>query len=67
MIAAYARSHDVNETEAGRALAANTSIGRMVTAGEIGDVVAFPASPRSASITGDAIAVGGGSRGAIHY
>jgi NAD(P)-dependent dehydrogenase (short-subunit alcohol dehydrogenase family) len=48
-------------------LAAGTSIGRLVTAAEVADVVAFLASPRSAVITGDAIAVGGGTRGAIHY
>ncbi|MPQ97064.1 SDR family NAD(P)-dependent oxidoreductase [Modestobacter sp. I12A-02628] len=48
-------------------LAAGTSIGRLVTADEVADVVAFLASPRSAAVTGDAIAVGGGTRGAIHY
>jgi NAD(P)-dependent dehydrogenase (short-subunit alcohol dehydrogenase family) len=67
MIAAHATANDVTEPEAERALAANVSIGRMVTAAEIGDVVAFLASPRSVSINGDAIAVGGGARGAIHY
>ncbi|HEY0125967.1 MAG TPA: SDR family oxidoreductase [Blastococcus sp.] len=44
-----------------------TSIGRLVTAEEVADVVVFLASPRSAAITGDAVAVGGGARGAIHY
>jgi NAD(P)-dependent dehydrogenase (short-subunit alcohol dehydrogenase family) len=48
-------------------LAAATSLGRLVTAAEVADVVAFLASPRSAAITGDAIAVGGGTRGVIHY
>jgi NAD(P)-dependent dehydrogenase (short-subunit alcohol dehydrogenase family) len=67
MIANYATSHDVSEADAQRALAANISIGRMVTAAEIGDVVAFLASPRSVAMTGDAITVGGGSKGAIHY
>jgi NAD(P)-dependent dehydrogenase (short-subunit alcohol dehydrogenase family) len=67
MIANYAQSHDVSEADAERALAANISIGRMVTAAEIGDVVAFLASPRSVAMTGDAITVGGGSKGAIHY
>lgn len=53
--------------EAAARFAAGTSIGRMVTAAEVADVVAFLASPRSVAITGDAIAVGGGARGAIHY
>jgi hypothetical protein len=30
-------------------------------------VVTFLASPRSVAINGDAIAVGGGDRGSIHY
>ncbi|MGY1636106.1 SDR family NAD(P)-dependent oxidoreductase [Geodermatophilus sp. SYSU D00742] len=53
--------------EVARAMAAGTSIGRLVTAREVADVVTFLASPRSAAITGDAVTVGGGSRGVIHY
>jgi NAD(P)-dependent dehydrogenase (short-subunit alcohol dehydrogenase family) len=48
-------------------IAEGISIGRLVTAEEVADVITFLASPRSAAITGDAIAVGGGTRGAIHY
>jgi NAD(P)-dependent dehydrogenase (short-subunit alcohol dehydrogenase family) len=48
-------------------LAESVSIGRLVTAAEVADVIAFLASPRSVAINGDAIAVGGGARGAIHY
>ena len=43
------------------------SIRRIVDAAEVADVVAFLASPRSGSITGDAIACGGGQPGSIHY
>jgi NAD(P)-dependent dehydrogenase (short-subunit alcohol dehydrogenase family) len=43
------------------------SIGRLVTAAEVADVIAFLCSPRSVAINGDAIAVGGGARGSIHY
>jgi NAD(P)-dependent dehydrogenase (short-subunit alcohol dehydrogenase family) len=53
--------------EVERAMAAGTSIGRLVTAREVADVVTFLASPRSAAVTGDAVTVGGGSRGVIHY
>jgi NAD(P)-dependent dehydrogenase (short-subunit alcohol dehydrogenase family) len=49
------------------ALAESVSIGRLVTAEEVADVIAFLASPRSVAINGDAIAVGGGAKGAIHY
>jgi NAD(P)-dependent dehydrogenase (short-subunit alcohol dehydrogenase family) len=49
------------------ARAAGNVIGRVVDADEIAYVVAFLASPKSVSITGDAIACGGGAKGAIHY
>jgi NAD(P)-dependent dehydrogenase (short-subunit alcohol dehydrogenase family) len=48
------------------ALATN-SIRRIVNAGDVADVVAFLASPRSIGITGDAIAVGGGIPGPVFY
>ena len=43
------------------------SIGRHVTAAEVADVIVFLCSPRSVAVNGDAIAVGGGARGSIHY
>lgn len=50
-----------------RDLAAPVSIGRIVDAAEVAYVVTFLASPRSVAINGDAIPVGGGSRGSIYY
>lgn len=44
-----------------------TSTRRIVDATEVAWVVAFLASPRSISITGDAIVCGGGMVGSIHY
>ena len=67
MISDYAAARGVSAADAERAMAAGVSIRRLVTAAEIGDVVAFLASPRSVAINGDAIAAGGGTRGAIHY
>ncbi|HEX3592219.1 MAG TPA: SDR family NAD(P)-dependent oxidoreductase [Pseudonocardiaceae bacterium] len=67
VIAGMAAARGISEADAEAALCANVSIGRMVTAAEIGDVIAFLASPRSVPITGDAVAVGGGAKGAIHY
>ncbi|HKN98302.1 MAG TPA: SDR family NAD(P)-dependent oxidoreductase [Pseudonocardiaceae bacterium] len=67
VIAGYARAHGVSEADATAALSANITIGRMVTAEEIGDVIAFLASPRSVAVTGDAVAVGGGAKGSIYY
>ena len=57
-----------DDPEAERAaLNARQPLGRLVTAEEVADVIAFLASPRSVAINGDAIAVGGGAKGAIHY
>jgi NAD(P)-dependent dehydrogenase (short-subunit alcohol dehydrogenase family) len=53
--------------ESAARLAAGVSIGRVVTAAEVADVVTFLASPRSVAINGDAIAAAGGAPGAIHY
>lgn len=46
---------------------AATRIGRMVTAAEVADVVAFLCSPRSVAVTGDAVAAGGGTPGVAVY
>ena len=43
------------------------TIRRLITAEEIGHIVAFLASPKSIAINGDAIAAGGGAPGSIHY
>jgi NAD(P)-dependent dehydrogenase (short-subunit alcohol dehydrogenase family) len=48
-------------------LAKNVGIGRIVDAKEVAWVVAFLASPLSVAINGDAIPIGGGSPGTIHY
>ena len=61
-----AERRHISLEEAESSLAVNT-IGRIVDAAEVADVVAFLASPRSAAITGDAIACGGGQHGVIHY
>jgi NAD(P)-dependent dehydrogenase (short-subunit alcohol dehydrogenase family) len=50
-----------------RDLARNASIGRIVDASEVADIVAFLASPRSVAINGDALSIGGGLPGTIHY
>lgn len=55
------------DAEAARELAKNVGIGRIVDAKEVAWVVAFLASPKSVSINGDAIPIGGGTLGTIHY
>jgi len=60
------RTERTGDEDVARAARGN-SIGRIVDAGEIADLVAFLASPRSVSINGEAISAGGGSPGTIHY
>ncbi|BEP13253.1 SDR family oxidoreductase [Acidothermaceae bacterium B102] len=67
MLQARADEKGVTPQEIEAAMVAPISIGRMVTAAEVAAVVTFLASPRSVAINGDAIAVGGGTKGAIHY
>jgi NAD(P)-dependent dehydrogenase (short-subunit alcohol dehydrogenase family) len=67
LVKARAEQFGLSEDEIEQKLGSNISIGRIVDAQEVAWVVAFLASPRSVSITGDAIATGGGAKGAIHY
>ncbi|KIF74941.1 short-chain dehydrogenase [Streptomyces sp. 150FB] len=65
--AAMAEAQGVEEAEIVRRFASGISIGRLVTAEEIAHTVVFLASPLSVAINGEAIAVGGGQIGPIHY
>lgn len=67
VVAARAKAGGRSEAEVESGMASNVTIGRLVDAAEVADIVAFLASPRSVAINGDAIACGGGARGAIHY
>lgn len=67
LVGARAQVSGKSEAEVEAGMTANVTIGRLVDAAEVADVVAFLASPRSVAINGDAIACGGGMRGAIHY
>jgi NAD(P)-dependent dehydrogenase (short-subunit alcohol dehydrogenase family) len=57
----------VTVPEIERRLGASVSIGRLVTAEEVANVVTFLASPKSVAVNGDAIAVGGGVPGPVFY
>jgi NAD(P)-dependent dehydrogenase (short-subunit alcohol dehydrogenase family) len=67
MVADRAQREGTTEEEALARFGRGSAIGRMVTAEEVADVVAFLASPRSVAINGDAVAVGGGQPGVVHY
>jgi NAD(P)-dependent dehydrogenase (short-subunit alcohol dehydrogenase family) len=67
LVQASAAAQGISEEDALAGMASGISIGRLVTAAEVADVVTFLASPRSVAINGDAVVAGGGARGAIHY
>jgi len=46
---------------------ARTSLGRLVTAEEIADFVAFLASPRSVALTGEVLALTGGLGNSVYF
>jgi NAD(P)-dependent dehydrogenase (short-subunit alcohol dehydrogenase family) len=66
-LAAMADARGTTAAELERALESAVSIGRLVTAEEVANVVAFLASPRSVAINGDPVVASGGARGSIYY
>ncbi|HEX5378145.1 MAG TPA: SDR family oxidoreductase [Phenylobacterium sp.] len=67
LVAAIAARSGEGVEDVEKRMSANITLGRIVDAAEVADIVAFLASPRSVAINGDAIACGGGAKGAIHY
>jgi len=67
VLAEQAESLHISETEVMARLASDVSVGRLITAAEVADVVTFLASPRSVAVNGDVLTVGGGAKRAIHY
>lgn len=61
-----AKKLGISLEEATELMAKRNSIHRIIDASDIANVIAFLASPKSVSITGDAIATGGGGSG-IYY
>lgn len=48
-------------------LGATTSLRRLVSADEVANLVVFLCSRKATAVTGDAVSVAGGNRGAVHY
>jgi NAD(P)-dependent dehydrogenase (short-subunit alcohol dehydrogenase family) len=67
VIARRAAAQGVTAAEVEKLMDAVNLVGKLITAEEIAYLVAFLASPKSNCINGDAIAAGGGARGAIYY
>jgi NAD(P)-dependent dehydrogenase (short-subunit alcohol dehydrogenase family) len=67
VIDATAKRRGVSPQEVEAQMNSSNLLGRLVDAQEVAWVVAFLCSPKAVSINGDAVVVGGGIRGAIHY
>ncbi|MEU6646822.1 SDR family oxidoreductase [Saccharomonospora sp. NPDC046836] len=67
LVASRAAANGRSEAAERADIDAATSLGRLVTADEVANVVVFLASPMAAAVTGDAVGVGGGNRGSVHY
>lgn len=67
MIAARAAKEGRTVAEMEAVMASSLLMNRLPTADEVAQVIAFLASPRSVTINGDVIAVGGGSKGTVFY
>jgi NAD(P)-dependent dehydrogenase (short-subunit alcohol dehydrogenase family) len=67
VIAARAKAAGVSEAEVEKQMDGGNLVKKLVTAEQIGWVVAFLASPKSMAINGDVIPAGGGTPGSIYY
>jgi NAD(P)-dependent dehydrogenase (short-subunit alcohol dehydrogenase family) len=67
VLQAQAERLGVTVEEVEQRISRGNVLGRFIDVREVADVVAFLASPRAVAINGDAIAVGGGVPGSIHY
>jgi NAD(P)-dependent dehydrogenase (short-subunit alcohol dehydrogenase family) len=67
VIAARAKAAGVSEAEIEKRMDGGNLVKKLITAEQIGYVVAFLASPKAMAINGDAIPAGGGTPGAIYY
>jgi NAD(P)-dependent dehydrogenase (short-subunit alcohol dehydrogenase family) len=67
VVRAQAERLGVPEAEVEERMGRANVLGRLVDAAEVAAVVTFLASPRAMAINGDAVSVGGGIPGSIHY
>jgi NAD(P)-dependent dehydrogenase (short-subunit alcohol dehydrogenase family) len=67
LLAARAAATGLTEDQVRAQIGGTTSLRRLVAVEEVADVVVFLCSRRAAAVTGDAVGVGAGNRGAVHY
>ena len=67
VVAAQAKTQGVSEAEIERRMDRRNLVNKLITAEQIGFLVAFLASPKAIAINGDSIPAGGGTPGSIYY
>jgi NAD(P)-dependent dehydrogenase (short-subunit alcohol dehydrogenase family) len=67
VIAARARAANVSEAEMEKRMDGGNLVKKLITAEQIGYLVAFLASPKAMAVNGDSIPAGGGTPGSIYY
>lgn len=67
VIAARAKAAGVSEAEIEKRMDGGNLVRKLITAEQIGYLVAFLASPKAMAINGDSIPAGGGTPGSIYY
>jgi NAD(P)-dependent dehydrogenase (short-subunit alcohol dehydrogenase family) len=67
VVAAMAAQQGISEQAVEARMAEGNVLGRIIDAREVADVVTFLASVRAIAVNGDAVVVGGGGPGCIHY
>jgi NAD(P)-dependent dehydrogenase (short-subunit alcohol dehydrogenase family) len=67
VIAAQAKAQGVSEAEIEKRMDGRNLVKKLITAEQIGYVVAFLASPKAIAVNGDSIPAGGGTPGSIYY
>jgi NAD(P)-dependent dehydrogenase (short-subunit alcohol dehydrogenase family) len=67
LVKVRAEAEGISPAEIEAGMAQRNTVRRLIDATEVAYVVAFLASPKAGSITGDAIAAGGGAGPSIHY
>ena len=67
VVAAQAKAQGVSEAEIEKRMNGRNLVKKLITAEQIGYVVAFLASPKAIAINGDSIPAGGGAPGSIYY
>jgi NAD(P)-dependent dehydrogenase (short-subunit alcohol dehydrogenase family) len=67
LVGKIADARGISVEEALQVVGADVALGRIMTAEEVADVIAFLCSPRAVAVNGDPVVASGGMKGSIYY